>query len=293
MQKFSTMINLLKDNILTNKLFLNPVLAEDNVIYERNALIKYLVENNYTSPINPNQKISFKTIQVIPIASMVDLFIQQFPELKKDQYTVTDTNMVNYKMLHINHIDDINGLFESRNYDEIQNFTEFNLNIIENLDTFIKRASIDTIKYLIDNTVDLSVPINKDDDSVWYFINFVAEYGSFDVFKYLVAKPNVDINAMRADTYTVIHQLTHNRYREIDMIKFAVESGANVNTLTKNGYSAVYIIINFCGFDMILYALERCDPLNQEQKSAYLDIILKKKFDDETMGLLTEIIFNK
>jgi hypothetical protein len=89
MDRYIPIIEKLKDVYLTQQLFRDAVLANDGIIYEYQALIQYLDQNQNRSPSNSEIIISKTDLKkVLTINTIVDYIIERFPELEKDRYIV-------------------------------------------------------------------------------------------------------------------------------------------------------------------------------------------------------------
>jgi hypothetical protein len=300
MAKYIPIIEKLRDNVLTHKLLYNPVLANDGNVYEKEALIEFLKQNDYKSPIDKNIKINMKFIDVFQIKSIIDNFINAFPELKKMQYIPHgkyDNNMI---LQHNEFIDEINEIFSSRNYSDLMKYVNFDISIINtNFDHFIKNASSEIFMYFVNNLQDINA---KSCNNVhWPLLNILATCDKEEYFKYVLDKPNININSTcENDGWTVLHQ--HIRYfpNNVNMIKYIIDKGGLLNKINSSGETALYYIIKYCkDLNLILHAISKLQNIESDEKSILIDRLTRRKdsqdsfMDEITMEILMDAILNK
>lgn len=177
---------------LTGKIFNIPVIGKNNIVYEQQA---------YIDTFNPDDAVT--TIQ--NFKSFVHTFLEIYPEFKKNQYTLTDTN----KKSHSLNIKRINNIFSSGKYCELKNYELFSLRHIEKdyIDIFAQKADLDTLKYFIDNTIDLSQQINN---SHWHFANYICSrccQNKPDFVQYFLSKGNFMNLLCKDDNWYPLHQI--------------------------------------------------------------------------------------
>lgn len=75
---------------ITHELFLDPVVAADNQVYERQAITRWLTTSN-NSPMTGVRMSNKQFIKVEAVKSMVDCFIDINPEMEEQRYTLMPT----------------------------------------------------------------------------------------------------------------------------------------------------------------------------------------------------------
>ncbi|ARF11037.1 U-box domain protein [Hokovirus HKV1] len=100
---------------ITRLLFLEPVLADDNIIYEKEAITKWLATNN-KSPMT-RQNISKKLIEVKNIKNVINNLIKQDPSLINEQYIIINDHMKNENEFMQSIQENINNITKYNNFD--------------------------------------------------------------------------------------------------------------------------------------------------------------------------------
>ena len=82
--KLSGFHKLLTDNVLTNKIFKYPILANDGYVYELYPFIKHVLEHK-TSP-KTGHAIQLNFMKIVQLEQIIDIFIEHDPYLINNQY---------------------------------------------------------------------------------------------------------------------------------------------------------------------------------------------------------------
>ncbi|ARF10492.1 U-box domain protein [Hokovirus HKV1] len=133
---------------ITRSLFLNPVLANDNIIYEKEAIENWL-KINTTSPIT-RKSITNKLTEVKNIKNIITNLIKQNPSLVNEQYYSIKNHEI-YKNEFISSIQE--------NINNVIKYNNFNINsIIEDCLEYLK--DIEHVTYIFTN-LSKNVKINE------------------------------------------------------------------------------------------------------------------------------------
>lgn len=73
---------------ITRMIYMQPVVAGDGHVYEKEAILKWVLENN-TSPMT-TINISSKVMECIKIKKFVTDYLELHPEKKEEQYTLDE-----------------------------------------------------------------------------------------------------------------------------------------------------------------------------------------------------------
>jgi hypothetical protein len=271
---YKDMIHKLKDTVFTNKYFLDPVLAEDGIIYERYPLIQYLINNNNKSP-TTNESIRIRIIPVKTIKSIVDLVMDHFPYLKSDRYKLPDN--CNPKIPHrINPIW-VNELISHNKFDLLEQFDRFELSLIDMscISELISNNQLSLQKKIFNNANDICKLKDHNQKNILYYI---AKYGSYDLNKYIIETfDDIDYNVSCDNSkWTYTHRLC---YRELgkDLIIKLINKGINLNIKNDNDQSVLYYIIRYYSYNTFMVAINKVQYIMELQKIMIKDMINEYK----------------
>ncbi len=220
---------------ITNQIFLDPVLAHDGFTYEKDAIKKWFQKSD-TSPMTGLQIDNLTFIENILIKNTITSFIENNPNLKKQQYqkekgtytfnflietirekcldidtidTIIDFKNVDYnkfKKVFLNHTS-INELIKKIDKNEfsvmISSGGENDVRII-NL-VIHQKCTIDIIKYVMDNTPNIDL-VNKCDRTI--LDRIIVNNNVPEIVEYLFRKSiNFNIFSKTSDKHNVFAEL--------------------------------------------------------------------------------------
>lgn len=295
MEKYNNIINKLRDK-LTNKLFNDPILADDGEIYERSSLIKYLKENNNKSPTYDDKQISYKFIKVHSIRELVDVFIDTFPILKKELYGVDNINE-NTKMLHCDCNFEVNLIFEEETYQDLLKYCQFDIQniLIKNLQNFINKPYSDIQKYFFDNINDININVMYN-SGYYNIMNIIIRY-NLKLFEYILFKyDNVDVNAYCPDDgNTILHQVAKYYRRPYNIVIRLIEKNVNLLCTNNDGETALMFVYKKCDYATVKYVFEHLPNQisNDMIQMFFTDIDTNDNFEAEEKETLINLVLLK
>ena len=257
LQLIDTFINKLRCP-LTGKLFLEPIIADDGNIYEKDALINILIHNNGIIP-NTGNKINNIGNTVWQLKTLIDLILQNYDYIKKELYIKNDIQLPN--IIPYN-----KGLFDifGNNLDILYRFDklfikDFYLRGGEKLDEFFKYNK-NIIDKLLSKMQDLNDGIRGNPDNDLNPLNIAIKSGDKDIIM-LFIKNGADINKAicTENNWTATHQIIYYNF-DIEIIKIFIDKCDNLFQKTKNGNSIMNFIIRY-RVDYIEYAINKLNEI--------------------------------
>lgn len=191
---------------LSKKIFRNPIIADDECVYETYELYKYVKENNNNSPLT--KKPIKEYYSIFPLKYFID-------ELEKINKYIENNRYIYYSNLKIHYMyqKDIDSLFASNNLDQIFQYTEFDLKIIfGNIKYLIEnsKSDINVIKYLIyiiTNSVNKNVIIF---DNKFTIFNYICCNGCSELICATMDIHGIDLENPCENDWRPIHQIACN-----------------------------------------------------------------------------------
>ena len=266
-EKYKSIISKLYDNVLTKKIFYDHVMADDGIIYEKTALLKYMRDNDNKSPTYPFIKLSKNFMKSNIITSLIDLFIKHNPELAKDVYEVTeDIDYLDY--------DRLNVILRDRNrYPELRKYKKIELDQVNynSLVTLFESKDMDSQKYFIDNVVDLNCVVQIDGRQQ-SLIHMSISANNYYVAEYLADKVDVNfISTVSGDT--PLHALINKNARCNNLISHILSHGVDVSIKNTRGTSVLSYIMRYCDAEIIECVLYHCTNSDMEEKSRNIELL--------------------
>jgi ankyrin repeat protein len=255
---------------ITQEIFKDPVVADDQIVYERDAIEDWFWKNNI-SP-TTRERISRNLASCIFMQRIVGRAIEMYPELKDQQYNVSDS-------------DRIATLINQGRVNEIKKYKRFN--IIElrknnSINILLEKRDTETMKYIIDHADDLhgilngrklihivcsygipdiikqiidkSVDLECPDESDWRPIHYICRYSTPEMIKYIIDKGvNLEVECSRK--WRPIHFIC--RYSTPEMIKYIIDKGVNLETVSDIGWKPIHYICKYSTPDVIRYIIDK------------------------------------
>jgi ankyrin repeat protein len=214
---------------INKTIFLDPVLAYDGIIYERQIIEHWLQKNNF-SPTTGKILSTKELVPVLPLKNIINNFLELCPNLRSEQYSITLQKHMEYTYI-------VHDIIIQKNFDKLEKFGEFSLAIIGNLlEGLILEGPINITKYVIDNALDL----NAMDQYGKSLIHYVVQYGSLEILKYLVSK-NVNLEATIRDTeIKPIHIIC--QYGKNDTIAYFTDLNISLEPINKFGIRPIHLL---------------------------------------------------
>jgi ankyrin repeat protein len=239
----------LKDNIGWD-FFLDPVLADDGFIYERDVINDYREQYNSMSPMTRGY-ISNKFRSVKLLKDIVDCYMNINPDRQKQRYKINnDFN------------DNINRIFMSLtngNSEILFRYTNFVLNSRYDGKYFMNRLfkycnDIEVIKHVINNTEDITVVDNYD----WNIFHYSSKYSSSDIIEYIyqVTKQYDFINKKNNDNQYPLH-IACKYNNNSDVIIKLIEYGCPINSQDVNEQTPLELICRYNSNQALGYIIRK------------------------------------
>lgn len=241
---------------VTKKIFLNPVLCNDNKVYEEQSI---MVSNNMTLVTN--------YIPLKSLKSFIEALISRFPEYKKEQYELD--NSIKIAKTHHLHVSTISKIFDDKRYSELKKYTNFDLTLFVNIERFLGNVSEDVLQYVIDNAININVDL---DSTGWSLLNYMCRVSSKimpNIIRYAVDHGADFLHICKSDGWYPLHQIINyctNENLIIWGINKHLECGMDLYTMTQEKGSVLSSIFNKCPKKIIEYALTKIDFSSQQFK---------------------------
>ncbi len=238
---------------ITYALFNDPVLADDGITYERDAIEDWL-SNNSTSPIT-GKMISNTLVGCILIKNIVDNLIKTHPELKEQQYVISN-------MVHIER------LIKSGNFAGLLKCTNFDLKYIMDkkmLKRLTTQCDIQILKHIIDNSIDLECQTIKN----WRPIHSICRHSTPEMIKYIIDK-GVDLECQHNEDWRPIHLIC--RYSTPEMIKYIVDKGVDLECQNNEDWRPIHLICRHSTPEMIKYIIDKGVDLEYQHNEGWRPI---------------------
>jgi len=225
---------------ITKDIFKDPVIADDGMVYEKDAIEEWLSKNSAS----PMTQIKMTNILVgcHTIKSLTDDLIKKYPELKGQQYAMP-----------------IEKIIELGNYDELLSYAEFDLKHLmdsqhlRDSDVFHKlcqNANPDILKYVIDNSIDLECRNNIDSRPIHY----ICKYSTPEMIKYIIDK-GVDLECQQINGCRPIHYICI--YSTFEMIKYIIDKGVDLECQQISDWRPLHCICKYSNSDAIEYIISK------------------------------------
>lgn len=246
---------------LTKLYFKDPVLAEDGLIYEYDAIKIHLLNKN-TSPVT-FQPISKNLIRINPIKKYIDYLIQINQDIKLNQF-VSKKSFPHLK-------NEINIILNNKQYDKLFEYNMFQLNYKFENEIFIeylcKNKNIEDkiLKYIIDNSIDYdSYDISETNDKKLKPIHTACKFFNYKIVKFLIEK-KIDLNSDDNNNNKPINILLINFIQNnsnLDIFNLLLDANINLNFENKYGYLPIHYIIKNSDIKLLELFLEYNIDLN-------------------------------
>lgn len=210
---------------ITRKIYHTPVIDKSGKICE-------------FSVCSPNEEV----YTVTGLKSLTNCLLDKYPEFKINQFNPDK----DYKKCHSSNKQIIKDLIGNKKFTELKKYTSFSIKYLPAMyvSHLIKNADPETLKYFIDNSIDLST---KTDDKNYYLVNYICEDKSNsnpDIVRYILDKGNqmklcLDMEACP------LHQILHNSINpelDIHAINKYLEDGLDLYKINQNGISHIISI---------------------------------------------------
>ena len=224
------MENYIKKNYIcpiTKMIFLQPVMADDGIIYEEHAIREWYAHNDNTSPIT-KEKMSDTLKPILAIKNTIEEYLKIYPHEKEERFVPLRTHEANKKF--------VEKIFkECKNYQNLLSYTNFNMEYIfvcKKTNEFFQNASVEVQKYLIDNCDNI-----KTRNSVaCCLLHYVFWRSSMEVVVHVLSK-NISLNDIGNDddNENLIHFLCQNKNLTLEIFIQVINKIKNFHTKNNKG----------------------------------------------------------
>ena len=176
---------------ITGMIMKKPVLAQDSIIYEEDAINDWLKEHN-TSPCT-RQIISEEVISVLTIKNYIEDYIKKHQELKDEVYTPI--------YAHRKYKDEIDVIIQNEKWDELKQYTGFEYVLFDTTKIRQKlfgKCTSEMLKYVIDNTIDLDYKRSNGAR----MIHAICNSSMPEIIKYIIDK-GIDAESASTNSYKI------------------------------------------------------------------------------------------
>jgi ankyrin repeat protein len=226
---------------LTKKIFNDPVISEDGITYEYQAIKRWLSDED-TSPVT-GQLIGESLNSNEQMLENISSYLQQNPNQQVNQYILS-------KKFEDN-VDAIIELVKSKNYKMLLNYTDFNLvtlfNEITGFEDFMKTEELVLI-HIINNTKNLETQIINE----WRLVHVICLY-SIKLLGFIIKK-KVNLNAKEISGMTPLHIVT--RQNNLDAIKLLLSNNADPTITSPDGWNLLHYAAKTGSLEIIKFLVE-------------------------------------
>lgn len=295
---------------ITRRLLLDPVFAPDGIVYERQAITKWLKTHNI-SP-STGKEMSKEIFPAYSIKTVIYCFLEHYPKLKEEQYVLEKNN-------HMDFSSEINIIMRNGQYQSLLGYQNFYLDKLDNFKEFIEKAPWDIIQYVVENTiksdetasnydrmlmilacrtnnlnlikylVDKNTSFNINvDEGLKKPIHYLCKYCGHEAIKTVLSKFGVSENEPTQGQYPIHLLLRNSRLKCDEKMELLSTYFTDLNKETKDGIRPINLACDpFLQADnpknLILYLLKSKVVLN----SKYTNM-----FDESSKHLIHQILGN-
>jgi hypothetical protein len=268
---------------ITQQILKKPVIAEDEQVYEEEAIMSWL-KNNSTSPVT-RQEITKKIYAVKMLENIIEDYIKKNPEQKSNQYVPFGAKVLAIK--------ENPGVLFSYTSEEIYNFimrlyelpTNDRIEIINHFNCYVPimkyivnsmdinqefrvgklsrrlihfvctYATQSVVRYTVERGADLSAITSEG----WYPIHLVIQRATADVFEYMCEK-DVNLECESVDGSRAIHFASMKQ--DSTFVQILINKNVNLMVQNNRGYYPLHLACQTGSMDTITLLIERMTDLN-------------------------------
>jgi len=256
---------------ITGQYFLEPVSLIDGHVYEKEAIVKWLKTHN-TSPLT---SLPLNNQTIIPnylIKNIVDDFFKEHPEKNNKRYVLVppikpevkkQTKKGKILKRHSDYITKLDRKILNGSLASLFNYECFQMKLIseETLIKLLKNGNNRTLKYFIDNCIDLEYKRCSFNNR--QLIHYVCIFSTEEIVKYLINK-NVDLTYPTGTGRLPLHLIAIHNTPELFEYVMTIDHVANKITQRDNNhmttmdhiisrYSSDYTILDDSFYETIYF----------------------------------------
>ena len=243
---------------LSKKLFLNPVVTNDNYVYEANELEKWISVKGLVSPMDETVTIQPNYTLVFTIKSYIDDLVEKIPKLQEMRYVQT-----NELQTYMSNRNKIYGYINGKQFDNLLDYINYSLvDLGQKIEFLIQNAPLNVLKHIFDNCIDINSTItikSIEGNSQWNIIHCVSRWGKVNILEHLIEK-GLDINLQtNKEKWTPLHLAIFSMYynKQNDSIKYLIENGANIFLTDYNGMSSLDYMCQYGNIETLEYIINK------------------------------------
>lgn len=200
---------------ITQQIFYDPVIAQDSIVYEKEAIQQWFKKNS-TSPVT-REKIEKNIYEIRILKSIITEFIKQYPEEKANQYKPDSSHATNQQLIeNILENDDYYKLLEYDNFSMSIFFTKSHKLFIRMLQNTTSKTIANVVRHIIDNCQDLEFVNDKGNTLVYYLF----WYSNPEILHHIFLK-NVKMEYCNKFNVRPVHRLCANRELTVEILDIA------------------------------------------------------------------------
>lgn len=222
---------------LSNEIFLDPVMADDGHLYERQMISTWLSNNNI-SPITRNE-MSDELKDCYVVKNILNTILAKNPTLKESQYRLDNTFSSNIPIIQ-NYID-------NNRFDKLVDYIEYDMQyLIENniLLTILRNGTDKVTKHIIDNCINFSFV----DARGFSTVRWIVESGSDEAIKHIIDK-GLNLDFVDKSGWSILHYLCLRG--KMKSVKHAINKGVPLETENNIGWRPIHAACHYCDEDTI------------------------------------------
>lgn len=252
----------------TKKIYRDPVLNPKN---------GEIVEKNYL--IQQNNKIG---IPYFNMKSLVNNFIVNFPDFKKDVYDQTPLQIVKKK--HSGHEKEVSNIFKEKKYDKIFYYKEFLLNSLEVncVKHFIYESHISLVKFFLENCI--NIDDHFIDNKQWRIFHFVLYSRNADLVKFYIKTYPINFEyGTPEDKWTFMHILSYYHANNVEIYELISKKKPNLYIQNKEGNSVFEFLLMYNEINIILEIIDFFD-IDKEKSRESLNKLISRDQISKSKG---------
>jgi ankyrin len=297
----------LLDNIvcpITHNIFLDPVIAPDGFVYEREAITAWM-EKNSVSPWT-NEKLSSSTVYPARVIKTLTIdYLEKNPNKISDQYTLRDVtanevehlfaNIEGFLAMSSSQIKKIfSEIFSAMKYSSpefgekmermfnneivaryiisaINDLTFKCMGVYSLLHLICIYCEYDLVRFAFENNPDIAINLDEEDSAHCTGIFYAVTHMKLEGVEYLLSKrPNVTIASGKG--MTVLH-MALTKF-PLHIIKSIIELGADINSKSNIGTKPIHFACKNASIDILSYLKELGISFDVQNNNGYSPLIM-------------------
>lgn len=215
---------------ITREIMYDPVVASDGVVYERDAIEKWLSMNSHSPVTKESLKKDIYDCSILK--RYIDQYIKDNPKKKKKQYEPSfDYN---------DNKDQINKFISSNQFNKLLNYKNYD---IKNMCLYINHmvsncSQLDIINYVIRNCINIKEYL---DGSAYNLLQRLCKKDNLDMIKYFVEEVGMNIESTQNSSKK--DNLIHIACREeaTNIISYLISKGVNLESENNEKVRPIHI----------------------------------------------------